>query len=271
MPRQLAQNLSVNLAYYHTWYGNFLVTDNLAITPSDFDQYCVTAPTDSRLPSDVSGKPVCGLFDITPAKFGVATNNLVTYVSNFGGKQTEVFNGIDVAVNARVRRDFFVTGGFATGNTTFNMCDAYVDNPKTAFGIVSTAAGTLPPTPGNGTTFQYCNYDTGWLTQAKMTGTYTLPWQKISVGGVMQNLPGQGHVRDVRRCTHHGVHQSALGIDANVRFHAKVPLLAFAAGVHIWVALAAFVFGGAGSCNECCIYGSARLQHEALRLQQMAH
>lgn len=191
LTQQVMDRISVDIAYYRRAQGNFTTNDNLDVVPSDFNEYCVTAPTDSRLPTGVSGQPVCGLYDITPAKFGVATNNLVTYVDNFGGKQTEVFNGVDIAANARVRRDFFISGGFATGNTHFGMCDAYVDNPKTAFGIVSTAAGTLPPTPGNGTTFQYCDYSTGWLTQAKLTGTYTLPWQKISVGGVMQNLPGQ--------------------------------------------------------------------------------
>ena len=134
---------------------------------------------------------ICGLYDIKANKFGVATNNVVTYVENFGGKQTEVFNGVDVAVNARLRGDLFVTGGFATGNTHFNMCDAYVDNPDTQYGIVSSAATTLPPTPGNGTTFQYCEANTSWLTQAKLTGSYTMPWQQIQIGGVLQNLPGQ--------------------------------------------------------------------------------
>ena len=49
----------------------------------------------------------------------------------------------------------------------------------------------LPPTPGTGLNFAYCDYDTSWLTQAKLTGSYTLPWQEIQVAGVLQNLPGQ--------------------------------------------------------------------------------
>jgi len=100
-----------------------------------------------------------------------------------------VFDGIDVAVNARLRGDFFVTGGFATGNIRFNMCDSFVDNPVTQFGIATSAA--IPPTVGNGTSFAYCKWDTSWLTQAKLTGSYTLPWQDIQIGGVLQNLPGQ--------------------------------------------------------------------------------
>ena len=39
--------------------------------------------------------------------------------------------------------------------------------------------------------FWYCDFDTSWLTQLKITGSYTLPWQQIQIGGVLQNLPGQ--------------------------------------------------------------------------------
>jgi hypothetical protein len=80
----------------------------------------------------------------------------------------------------------------AIGNTHFNVCDAFVDNPKTGFGLsaAAAAAGT-PPVPGTGSVFSFCDFDTSWLTQVKATGTYTLPWQEIQIGGVLQNLPGQ--------------------------------------------------------------------------------
>ncbi len=48
------------------------MTDNLDVAPSDFQSYCVTAPRDPRLPDD-GGQQICGLYDIVPAKFGVAT------------------------------------------------------------------------------------------------------------------------------------------------------------------------------------------------------
>jgi len=92
-------------------------------------------------------------------------------------------------VNARLRSDLFLTGGYATGNTHFNNCAAFVDDPVTQFGISTVA--TYPSTPGNGTSFAYCDYDTSWLGQAKLTGSYTLPWQKIQISAVLQNLPGQ--------------------------------------------------------------------------------
>src|SRR5204863_4873135 len=42
-----------------------------------------------------------------------------------------------------------------------------------------------------GSVFSYCDFDTSWLSQVKATGTYTLPWQAIQIGAVLQNLPGQ--------------------------------------------------------------------------------
>jgi hypothetical protein len=186
--QELMSRVSVDVAYFRRSQINFTTTDNLDVAPSDFQSYCVTSPVDPRLPGG-GGQQICGLYDIVPTKFGVATSNIVTFVDNFGGKQTEVFDGVDISFNARPRSDLIFTGGVATGNTRFNNCDAYVDNPVTEFGI--STVSNYPATPGTGLNFAYCDYDTSWLTQAKLTGSYTLPWQDIQVAGVLQNLPGQ--------------------------------------------------------------------------------
>ncbi len=185
--QQLFSRTSVDVSYFRRSQVNFTTTDNLDVTPDDFQPYCVTSPVDPRLPGG-GGQEICGLYDIIPSKFGVATNNVVTFVENFGGKQTEVFDGVDITFSSRFK-DILLTGGVATGNIRFNNCDAFVDNPVTQFGI-STNNG-YPATPGTGLNFAYCDYDTSWLTQAKLTGAYTLPWQEIQVAGVLQNLPGQ--------------------------------------------------------------------------------
>ena len=158
--------VAAELSYFRRAQGHFTTTDNLDVTPTDFQPYCVTAPRDPRLPGG-GGNQICGLYDIVPTKFGVATNNIVDFVDNYG-KQSEVFNGIDFAINARIRADLFVTGGFATGNTHFNNCDAFVDNPRTDYGISATlpVAGTAA-TPGTGLIFNYCDFDTSWLSQVK--------------------------------------------------------------------------------------------------------
>jgi hypothetical protein len=175
--QELFSRLSVDVAYFRRAQGNFTVTDNLDVAPTDFEPYCVTAPRDSRLP-DGGGQQICGLYDIVPTKFGISTNNVVTLTETLNVKQDEVFDGVDVAFNARLGGGVFVNGGVAVGRTRFNQCEAFVDNPAEQFGLT-------------GATFSYCDYSSGMLTQAKLNGSYTLPWQDIQVAGVLQNLPGQ--------------------------------------------------------------------------------
>lgn len=175
--QELMSRLSVDVSYYRRAQGNFTVTDNLDVAPGDFEPYCVRAPSDPRLP-DGGGQQICGLYDIVPAKFGVATNNLVTPVAKLNVRQEEVFDGVDVAFSARPRGGVFLNGGVAVGRSRFNQCEAFVDNPATTFGLT-------------GSTFSFCDFTSGLLTQAKLNGSYTLPWQDIQIAGVVQNLPGQ--------------------------------------------------------------------------------
>ena len=175
--QELFGRMSVDVTYYRRTQGNFTTTDNLDVAPADFEPYCVTAPRDPRLP-DGGGQQICGLYDIVPTKFGVSTNNLVTRNEKLGVEQDEVFDGVDFAFNARLGAGVFINGGVAAGRTRFNQCEAFVDNPADTFGLT-------------GATFSYCDYTSGMLTQAKVNGSYTLPWQQIQVAGVLQNLPGQ--------------------------------------------------------------------------------
>ena len=73
------------------------------MTPADFDPFCITAPTDSRLPGG-GGYQVCGLYDVTPAKFG-QVNSVITQSDNFGKMQrvNDFFN-VDDQRAARPRR-----------------------------------------------------------------------------------------------------------------------------------------------------------------------
>src|SRR5262249_32824817 len=110
---QLRRNMGLTVAYFRTWYGGFLAVDNQAVTPEDFDQFCITAPVDPRLPASVSGQQFCGLYDVTPAKFG-QIDNLVTQAFHYG-QQSEVFNGIDLLINARFGQGGQIQGGLGTG------------------------------------------------------------------------------------------------------------------------------------------------------------
>jgi len=96
---QLGANMGLTVAYFRTWYGGFQVLDNTLVTPADYDPFCITAPTDSRLPSSVSGKQFCGLYDVNPSKFG--QNSFLRTQSSGYGEMSEVFDGVDADGVAR--------------------------------------------------------------------------------------------------------------------------------------------------------------------------
>ena len=165
---ELRQGLGVNLGYFRTWYGNFTATDNTLVAPADFDPYCVTAPTDARL-GDFSGRKMCGLYDVNPAKFG-QVSNLVLPAKNFG-KRTEVFNGIDATFSYKYGKGGLLQGGVGIGRTETDSCFV-IDSPQAA---------------RDG----YCHITPPWSanTQLKLAAVYPLPGQ-FQIAGNYQNMPG---------------------------------------------------------------------------------
>ena len=78
------------VTYFRRWYGNFILVNDLAVGPADFDKFTITAPKDPRLP-DGGGYPVVG-YDIKPAKFGMAAQPFVTLSRKYG-KQQDYWDG----------------------------------------------------------------------------------------------------------------------------------------------------------------------------------
>jgi carboxypeptidase family protein len=167
LQHELRPGLGLNVGYYRTWYGGFLVTDNLAITPADHDQFCITAPVDSRLPN--SGERLCGLYDIKPAAFGLV-ENMVTQASHYG-EQTQVYNGVDATMNMRFGAGGLISGGLSVGRTVTNNCFV-VDSPQQA------REG-------------FCDNTPPWAqgTQVKFMAVYPLPFE-IQTSAIYQNSAG---------------------------------------------------------------------------------
>jgi Carboxypeptidase regulatory-like domain len=167
MQHELREELAINVGYFRTWYGNFTVTDNLAVSPSDYDEYCIVAPTDPRLPGG-SGQQICGLYDLNPAKFGLV-DNFVTKLDAFGSR-SEVFNGVDVTLNWRLPNTGLLSGGVAFGRTVVDECDLVVDSPQK---MLRASANAGPEVQG------FCRDALPWSagTQVKLTALYPLPWR----------------------------------------------------------------------------------------------
>jgi hypothetical protein len=189
--QQLTSNLAVAATYARAIFGNFLATDNLNLTPADFDPYCVTLPVDPRLPS--SGQQKCGLWD---QRANVATSNLYGFTSNYVGKydvgglaqsdQTEHFNGFDIQMSSRFSRGTF-SGGWSTGNTIQNTAvsanGGQINNSSSNCFVVDNPeqlTNELAP----------CNVNTPYQHRFRFNGSYELPWAGVQVAAVYQDLPG---------------------------------------------------------------------------------
>jgi hypothetical protein len=176
--QEIVPRVSANVAYYRRWYGNFGVTDNLAVEPSDYDPYSIAIPANPDLPGGGGGR-VTGLYDLNPSKAG-RVNNLFALASDYG-EQTEYWHGIDVTTNVRLSRDIMLQGGFNTGRTVTDTCD-----------IVQTYRNKVAVTGAVGTpqSTDWCHLATNWLSQVKLLGTYTVPRVAVQVSATLQSLPG---------------------------------------------------------------------------------
>jgi hypothetical protein len=171
---ELMPQVGVSASYFHRWWGNLTTTQNQAVAASDFDDYCITAPVDSRLPGG-GGNQICGLYDVSPAKFG-QINNLITFSDNFG-KEQKHYDGVDLSINARFPGGALIAGGTNTERTRTNTCYA-MDDPS-----LSAIAASTPRME------EYCDVRPPFLTQYKFYGSYPLMWG-LSAAATFQSTPG---------------------------------------------------------------------------------
>jgi hypothetical protein len=167
---------SVEVAFVHRTFYGFALTDNLAVGPSDFTKFSITAPQDPRLPGG-GGYQVNDLYDLNnPALFGV-TNNYITYTDRYG-ETDQHFNGIDINFNARPRNGLTVQGGFAGGYSTADYCAVREKVPEM---ILVNAGQLLNP---------YCRIETGFLPQFKALSNYIVPKVDVSLSATFTSKPG---------------------------------------------------------------------------------
>ncbi len=77
----------------------------------------------------------------------------------------------------------------------------------------------------------------------------------------MQQRMALGHIMDVGSRTDNAVFQSTVRVDANVRLHPEVPLVALLDQVHLGVTFPLAVLGRTGCGNQGGIYHRAGLEH----------
>jgi hypothetical protein len=183
--QELRTNVSLNVGYFYRKFGNFSVTDNLAVGSGDYDTFCINAPRDSRLP-DGGGQRICGLYDLKPGAVG-RVDNFRTLASHYGDIYQD-YKGFDVSMNVRLPKAL-LQGGLSSGRELYDFCDVVDELPETL------VAGSTKVPAGE------CSQKQPFLTQLKLLGSYELPWA-LSVSATYQNaynttsvapnlLPGQ--------------------------------------------------------------------------------
>jgi hypothetical protein len=160
----------------------------LATPPEAYDSYCVTVPTDPRLPGG-GGNPICGFMDIKREYFGLRPDNIVTSTDKFG-KVTDVYTGYDVSLTARIGgRGGIVSGGVSAGRERTDFCDVQAmaslgSNAATSAGRVGESTiGTYPST-------LFCQVTPPYQPDWKALISYPLPWWGLHASATWQNRPG---------------------------------------------------------------------------------
>ena len=135
---ELRPGLGVTASYaYVTNFNQLLPTargatqfgrgpDNAQWTPADFDEFTIVVPDDPRLPAEIRGQTVSGLYVIKDAKRPLV-DDFRTFAKNFG-EHKETYNGADVNVNWRMGRGGTLGGGLTWGDARINDCYV-VDDP----------------------------------------------------------------------------------------------------------------------------------------------
>ncbi len=169
LQREVLPRVSVYGGYTRRWFGNLFATRNLNVTNADYTPYCVPIPQDSRLPGGGGGQ-LCGLYDVNRI---IAPNNLIFSSSQIGGIE-DVYDGVDLDVNARLGRGVLLSGGVSIGRERIDNCNL-IDDRSLSFGGSRTEA--------------YCDQRPPFQPQVKGQVAYPLPWD-VSVAATFQSLSG---------------------------------------------------------------------------------
>ena len=183
---QIRDGLSVNVGYNHNWDGSFTVMENTVLGPESFDEFCITVPTDPRLPN--SGAQQCGYYDVKPSLFGQGTRR-VTNAKEFG-KQQRYWDGFWVGANGRLPKGITIGGGLDMGRQVDDHC-LTVDMPNQPNDITGSPlrGGSLAPAANSYNPF--CRVVTDWadLLDVRLRSSVPLPWN-FNASFIYRNTPG---------------------------------------------------------------------------------
>jgi hypothetical protein len=194
---ELVPGLSLNVGYFRRIYTNLELLYNQAVGANDVDYFCVTAPSHPALPNG-GGQQICGIPDLKPSKVGQL--NFITTAADNLGTRIQHWNGVDVTVDARVRR-LLLQGGLSVGKTSVDECDLVGAAPNVLFrgsGVerIPTSYCDMITVSSVATGSTLGGSTTPYQAQVKLLGSYLLPLE-IQVAATYQTFPGIQRIANV--------------------------------------------------------------------------
>jgi hypothetical protein len=189
---EILPRVSLDFQYTYHWFGNFVASQDTLRPPNVYDSFCVT-PANFTITSGYelpSMEPVCGFMNRQPQTAATTFTN-VTRASNFGDV-SDVYNGFDVNVNARLARGGIVSGGVSVGHEVTDICDVIGQASVTyasVAGVLASTSGTLASTTGYPSKL-YCRVVPPYQPDWKGLVSYPLPWWDLRASATVQNRPG---------------------------------------------------------------------------------
>jgi carboxypeptidase family protein len=167
---EVIPNVSVTAGVYHRTFQHLQLTRNTLVNPdTDYTPFTITVPKNANLPD--GGGQVITMYNLNPNKLGVV-NNVLTW----SDKNSRIYNGFEVSVNARLKQRAFIFGGITTERTAVNNCD----------GPGTSAANATPSNPNN---YRFCSQVPPFQALYKASGAYTFPYD-VNFSVTFQARPG---------------------------------------------------------------------------------
>ncbi len=185
--RKLCRRVSVEVGYYRRWwpiFGGADVTDNVLVSPADYSQFAVIAPSDAKLPNG-GGYQVPGIYNITQAGVAKGQENVQTGAKDYGDYK-RYWDGFDITAQARLRNGLTLQGGTSSGRLVEDICDVRSQVPELTSGTL--ASPTIP----------YCRQHEPMLTTFKGLFSYLIPKIDVQVAGHVLEPSWRQSVRRLR-------------------------------------------------------------------------
>jgi hypothetical protein len=172
LQQELLPRVSAEVSYIHRTFHGFTVTDDLnRDVNTDWANYTINAPIDSRLP-DGGGYPI----QVYVPRVTTAAQNFLTREQTFGddGKEREAYyDGINVNLSARMRNGLIISAGTSTGRRNEDRCHI----------VTNFNNGGTGPNPRG------CQDFEPWETTLRGLASYTVPKIDVLVSATMRSQP----------------------------------------------------------------------------------